>query len=134
MRKSGAKLQHRLPSPAEWVSDAEQDGFGYHDALDEQEGAIGAEDAQRAFDLASPIKRQRPGHSFDDLKIFVGRHGEKGGVPPPGRDDEGKSADERSALEGAEGAARPASTRCRFTVGKRREGTFQLSLFPLAAV
>jgi len=134
VRKSGAKLQHRLPSPAEWVSDAEQDGFGYHDALDEQEGAIGAEDAQRAFDLAPPIKRQRPGHSFDEMKVFVGRHGEKGGVPPPGRDDEGKSADERSALEGTEAGGSPREHEMSVHGGSTARGTFQLSLFPLAAV
>ena len=40
------------PAMAKRVSDAEHDDFGDDDALDEQEGAIGAEDPQRAFDLA----------------------------------------------------------------------------------
>jgi len=41
-----------LPSAAaERVSESEHDDFGDGDALDEQEGAIGAEDPQRAFDL-----------------------------------------------------------------------------------
>ena len=39
---------------AKWVSDAEHDDFGDDDALDEQEGPIGAEDPQRAFDFAPP--------------------------------------------------------------------------------
>ena len=46
-----------LPSAAERVSASEHDDFGDSDALDEQEGAIGAKDPQRAFDLAPPIKR-----------------------------------------------------------------------------
>jgi hypothetical protein len=51
-----------LPSTAaERVSESEHDDFGDGDALDEQEGAIGAEDPQRAFDLASPVKRQFAG-------------------------------------------------------------------------
>lgn len=42
-------LQHRLTAAAEKVSDSEHGDFGNGDALDEQEGAIGAEEAQRAF-------------------------------------------------------------------------------------
>ena len=45
------------PVAAERVSESEHDDFGDGDALDEQQGAIGAEDPQRAFDLAPPIKR-----------------------------------------------------------------------------
>ena len=88
-----------LPSAAERVSESEHDDFGDGDALDEQEGAIGAEDPQRAFDLASPVKRQFAGDDFDELKISVRSRREEGRVPPPGRDDNGESADERSALE-----------------------------------
>ena len=36
----------------EGVSNAEHDDFGDGDALDEQEGAIGAKNPQRAFDFA----------------------------------------------------------------------------------
>jgi hypothetical protein len=42
---------------AERVSDAEHDNLGDGNGLDEQEGAIGAEDAQCAFGLAPPVKR-----------------------------------------------------------------------------
>ena len=60
MRKSGVKMAVLpawdvcllRPAMAKRVSDAEHDDFGDDDALDEQEGAIGAEDPQRAFDLA----------------------------------------------------------------------------------
>ena len=87
------------PAAAERVSESEHDDFGDGDALDEQEGAIGAEDPQRAFDLAPPVKRQFAGDEFDELKICVRSRREEGRVPPPGRDDNGESADERSALE-----------------------------------
>jgi hypothetical protein len=40
------------PAMAERVSDAEHDDFGDDDALDQQEGPIGAKDAQRALNLA----------------------------------------------------------------------------------
>ena len=87
------------PPPAERVSKSEHDAFGDGDALDEQKGAIGAEDPQRAFDLAPPLKRQFAGDDFDELKICVRSRRVKGRVPPPSRDDNGESADERSALE-----------------------------------
>jgi hypothetical protein len=86
---------------AERVSDAEHDAFGDDDALDEQEGAIGAEDAQRAFNLAPPVERQYAGDGFDGLKVLVRGCREEGGVPPSGRDNDDKSADKRSALERA---------------------------------
>ena len=44
------------PAAAERVSESEHDDFGDGNAFDQQEGAIGAEDPQRAFDLASPVK------------------------------------------------------------------------------
>jgi hypothetical protein len=40
-----------LPPAAERVSESEHDDFGNGDALDEQEGAIGAEDPQRLSTL-----------------------------------------------------------------------------------
>ena len=96
-----------LPSAAERVSESEHDDFGDSDALDEQEGAIGAKDPQRAFDLARPVKRQFPGDDFDELKICVRSRREEGRVPPPGRDDNGESADERSGLECAAAGRSP---------------------------
>jgi len=88
-----------LRPAAERVSDAEHDEFGDADSLDQQEGAIGAEKAQCAFSLAPPVKRQRAGNNFDKPKIFVRSRGEERRVPPPGRDDNGESADKRSALK-----------------------------------
>jgi hypothetical protein len=89
------------------MTDAEQDGFGNGDGLDEQEGAIGAEDSQRAFGLAPPVKRQCAGYHFDELKIFVRRRGQEGCVPPPSRNNNCKSADERYALEYATAGRSP---------------------------
>jgi hypothetical protein len=96
-----------LSPPAERVSESENDAFGNGDALDEQEGTIGAEDPQRAFDLAPPVKRQFAGDDFDELKICVRGRREEGRVPPPGRDYNGERADERSALECAAAGRSP---------------------------
>ena len=96
-----------LPAAAERVSESKHDDFGDGDALDQQEGAIGAEDPQRALDLAPPVKREFGGDDFDELKICVRSRREKGRVPPPGRDDNGESADERSALECAAAGRSP---------------------------
>ena len=43
-----------LPSAAERVSESEHDDFGDSDALDEQEGAIGAKDARSALSTLLP--------------------------------------------------------------------------------
>src|SRR5205823_1713286 len=83
------------PAAAEGVSDAEHDEFSDGDAFDKQEGAIGAEDPQRAFDLAPPVKRQFAGDDFDELKICVRSRREEGRVPPPSRDDNSESSDKR---------------------------------------
>jgi hypothetical protein len=96
-----------LPPAAERVSESEHDDFRDGDALDEQEGAIGAEDPERAFDLAPPVKRQFAGDDFDELKICVRGCREEGRVPPPSRDDNSESADERSALECAAAGSSP---------------------------
>ena len=47
------------------------------------------------------------GDDFDELKICVRSRREEGRVPPPGRDDNGESADERSALECAASGCSP---------------------------
>jgi hypothetical protein len=95
------------PAATERLSDAEQDDFGDDDGLNEQEGAVGAEDSQRAFGLAPPVKRQSAGNNFDELKIFVRRRREEGCIPPPGRDDNNESADERHDLECAAAGRSP---------------------------
>ena len=83
------------------MSDAEHDDFGNDDALDEQEGAIGAENAQRAFNLAPPVEWQYAGDGFDELKVLVRGCREERGVPPPGCYNDDKSADKRCTLERA---------------------------------
>ena len=72
------------PAVAKRVRDAEHDDFGDNNTLDEQEGAIGAEDAQRAFNLAPPVNRQDRGDGFDEPKVLVRSCREEGGVPPLG--------------------------------------------------
>src|SRR5215472_13607987 len=81
-----------LPPAAKGVSEAEHDD---------------AENPQRAFDLAPPVKRQFAGDDFDELKICVRSRREEGRVPPPSRDDNAESADERSALECAAAGCSP---------------------------
>ena len=83
------------------MSDAEHDEFGDGDGLDQQQSTIGAEDAQCAFGLAPPVKRQQAGNDFDQLKIFVCSRREKRRIPPPGGGYYGKTADECCALERA---------------------------------
>src|SRR5437868_2034053 len=48
-----------------------RDQAGRTFTLDEQEGTIGAEEAQRAFNLAPPVERQYAGDGFDELKVLV---------------------------------------------------------------
>ena len=89
------------------MSDAEKDHFGDDDGLDEQEGAIGAKDSQRAFGLTPPVKRQSAGDDFDEPKVLVRSRREEGCVPPPSRNDNCTSADERRALEYASAGRSP---------------------------
>src|ERR1700680_2995748 len=89
------------PAVAKRVRDAEQEDFGDNNTLDEQEGAIRAEDAQRAFNLAPPVNRQDRGDGFDEPKFLVRSCREEGGVPPPGPDDNQGGTNKRSAFENA---------------------------------
>ena len=89
--------------------------FGDDDGLDEQEGAVGAKNSQRAFGLAPPVKRQSGSGDFDEPKVFVRSPREEGCVPPPSRNDNCQGAAERRALEYAAGVACPTRSRCRFT-------------------
>jgi hypothetical protein len=84
---------------AERKSDAEHDEFG--DGLDQQQSTIGAEDAQCAFGLTPPVKRQQAGDDFNQLKIFVCSRRKKRRVRPPSGGYYGKTADECCALERA---------------------------------
>jgi hypothetical protein len=77
--------------------------------------------------LLPQVKRQFAGDDFDELKICVRSRREEGRVPPPGRDDNGESADEHSGLECA-AAARPMSITFRFTIDQRLDRTFQPGL------
>ena len=95
------------PAAEEGVSESEHDDFGDRDALDEQKSAISAEDSQRTFDLAPPVKRQFAGDDFDEPNICVRSRREEGRVPPPGREDNAESADERSALKCAAAGRSP---------------------------
>src|SRR5260370_17267588 len=90
------------PAVAKRVRDAEHDDFGDNNTLDEQEGAIGAEDAQRAFNLAPPVNRQDAGDGFDEPKILVRGCREKAAVPPPGPDDNQQCTYKRRAFKNLE--------------------------------
>ncbi len=95
------------PAAAKRMRDAEHDDFGDGNTLDEEEGAIGTEDAQRALNLASPVNRQETGGGFDESKVLIRRSRQEGSVPPPGPDDNHKSTDQRSALEDAAASRSP---------------------------
>src|SRR5882672_7432595 len=88
--------------------------------------------AQRAFGFASPVERQCAGDGFDEPKVFVRGGGEKGGISPPGCDDDEESAEKRSAFKCA-AASLPTSRMCRFTSGQPPDGTlgFGFTLLPL---
>jgi hypothetical protein len=55
----------------------------------------------------SPSQTAICGDDFDELKICVRSRREEGRIPPPGRDDNDESADERSALECAAAGRSP---------------------------
>src|ERR1700693_3085485 len=98
---AGRDVRLSRPAAAKRVRDAEHDDFGDNDTLDEQEGAIGAKDAQRAFNLASPVNRQDAGDDFDEPKVLVRGCREEGSVPPPRPDDNQEGANKRSTFENA---------------------------------
>jgi hypothetical protein len=85
------------PQPAAQVARDGECGDGID--LDEQGSAIGAEDAQCAFALAPPVKRQYASNDFDQPKIFIRSRCEERCVPPPGGDEDSESENERSAVE-----------------------------------
>ena len=113
------------PAMAERVSDAEHDDFGDDDALDEQEGAIGAEDAQRALNLAPPVERQYAGDGFDELKVLVRGCREKEASHHQATTMITKAPTSAAPLKTPRPAALPTSIMCRFMVDQRLEGTLQ---------
>ena len=87
------------PAAAEGLGDAEHDELGDGYALDEQEGTVSAEDAERAFRLACPVRGQDTRGRLDQLKILVGSSGQDRGVPEPEGDDQKQGAYQRSSFE-----------------------------------
>ena len=87
------------PPAAEGVGDAEHDELGDGYALDEQEGTVSTEHAERAFRLACPVRGQDTCGRLDQLKILVGSSGEDRGVPEPEGDDQNEGTDQRGSLE-----------------------------------
>ena len=74
------------------MGNAKHDELGEGYALDEQEGAVSAEDAERAFGLACPGKGQDTRGRLNQPKIFVGSSGQDRGVPKPEDDDQNEGA------------------------------------------
>ena len=81
------------------MGNAKHDELGESYALDEQEGAVSAEDAERAFGLACPVRGQDTRGRLNQPKIFVGSSGQDRGVPEPEDDDQNEGADERGGFE-----------------------------------
>ena len=89
------------PVAAKGIRDPEHHQFGEGNAFNKQQSAVGAEDAQRAFDLAAPVERQKSANGLNEPQILVRGGGQKRCVPPPSRNDDEKRADKSRALEGA---------------------------------
>jgi hypothetical protein len=87
------------PPAAEGLGNAKHDELGEGYALDEQEGAVSAEDAERAFGLACPVRGQDTRGRLNQPKIFVGSSGQDRGVPEPEDDDQNEGAYERGGFE-----------------------------------
>ena len=68
------------PPSAEGLGNAKHDELGEGYALDEQEGAVSAEDAERAFGLACPVRGQDTRGRLNQPKIFVGSSGQETGA------------------------------------------------------
>ena len=115
------------PTAAEKESNAEHDDFGDGDAFDEQEGAISAEDAQRAFDLAPPVKRQCAGDDFDELKISSAAAVRRDASHHQAATIMTNAPTSAAPLNAPRPAARPMSITCLFTIGQRLGPHVQLS-------
>ncbi len=75
LMRGHANLASLGPPAAEGLGDAEHDELGDGYALDEQEGTVSAEHAERAFRLACPVRGQDTRGRLDQLKILVGSSG-----------------------------------------------------------
>ena len=87
------------PPAAEGLGDTEHDELGDGYALDEQEGTVSTEHAERAFRLACPVRGQDTRGRLDQLKILVGSSGEDRSVQEPEGDDQNEGTYQRSSLE-----------------------------------
>ena len=87
------------PPAAEGLGDAEHDELGDGYALDEQEGTVSTEHAERAFRLACPVRGQDTRGRLDQLKILVGSSGQDRGVPEPEGDDQNEGTYQRGSFE-----------------------------------
>jgi len=99
LMRAHANLASLGTPAAEGLGDAEHDELGDGYALDEQEGTVSAEDAERAFRLACPVRGQDTRGRLDQLKILVGSSGQDRGVPEPEGDDQNKGAYQRGSFE-----------------------------------
>ena len=87
------------PPAAQGLGNAKHDELGEGYALDEQQGAVSAEDAERAFGLACPVRGQDTRGRLNQPKIFVGSSGQDRGVPEPEDDDQNERAYERGGFK-----------------------------------
>ena len=110
---------------AERVRDAEHDDFGDDDALDEQQGAIGAEDAQRAFSLAPPVERQLAVTVLMSRRFSSAAAVRREASHHQAATMMTKAPTSAAPLKTPWPAALPTSVMCRFMVGQRLEGTLQ---------
>jgi hypothetical protein len=101
------------------VSDAEQDDFGDRDGLDEQEGAIGAEDSQRAFRLAAQSNGNAPVTILMSRRFSSAAAVRRDASHHQAAMIMAKAPTSAAPLNAPRPATRPTSISCRFTIGKR---------------
>src|SRR5439155_24591774 len=88
-----------LWSASERIGNGQHDELSERDTLDQQEGAVGAKNAERAFGLARPVRRQQTRGHFDKPKVLVCSCRQKRGIPKPDRNDDDEGSDKRGRLK-----------------------------------
>ena len=83
------------------MSNPEHDQLYDGDRLGKQQRAVCPKEAQSAFELAPPIKRQELRQGFEQPEILIRGHRQQRGIPKPGGGDQDEGADERETFEDA---------------------------------
>jgi hypothetical protein len=96
-----SRARELWPPTAEGMGNRQHDELGERHPFYQQEGAIRAEDAQRAFRFAPPIEWQETCSFPYQPQVLICGRGQKRGIPQPQDDDEDERANERGRLKEA---------------------------------